>query len=186
MVRESTSGRQDCGISDGRRSTARATAGFETFPGKEEISGGTETIREDCPDCSRNFRSIEIESELDAPRTLRVLCYEHYKKKTRTTKRKILDVYCPHPQEICSKRSSDIGFGSRVRTTKYNVAGTSRAPQPWMLILVVSKGRILLSAEYYAVAKIHVKQKCPAVVKRLKIVRFRTVRQPQNFLTVAN
>src|ERR1700756_61212 len=73
MVRESTSGRQDCGISDGRRSTARATAGFETFPGKEEISGGTETIREDCPDCSRNFRSIEIESELDAPRTLRVL-----------------------------------------------------------------------------------------------------------------
>src|SRR6266853_4819151 len=67
MVRESTSGRQDCGISDGRRSTARATAGFETFPGKEEISGGTETIREDCPDCSRDFRSIEIESELDAP-----------------------------------------------------------------------------------------------------------------------
>jgi len=91
-----------------------------------------------------------------------------------------------YPQEICSKRSSDIGFGSRVRTTKYNVTGTSRAPQPWMLILVVSKGRILLSAEYYAVAKIHVKQKCPAVVKRLKIVRFRTVRQPQNFLTVAN
>src|SRR5258708_26089573 len=73
MVRESTSGRQNCGISDGRLRTARATAGFETFLGKDEISGGTETIREDCPDCSRNFRSIEIESELNAPCTLRVL-----------------------------------------------------------------------------------------------------------------
>src|SRR6266481_5975784 len=73
MVRESTSGRQNCGISDGRLRTARATTGFETFLGKEEISGGPETIREDCPDCSRNFRSIEIESELNAPCTLRVL-----------------------------------------------------------------------------------------------------------------
>src|SRR5260370_37510007 len=73
MVRESTSGRQNCGISDGRLRTARATTGFETFLGKDEISGGPETIREDCPDCSRNFRSIEIESELNAPCTLRVL-----------------------------------------------------------------------------------------------------------------
>jgi hypothetical protein len=44
-----------------------------------------------------------------------------------------------YPQEICSKRSSDIGFSSWLWTTKYNVIGTSRAPQPWMFILLGSK-----------------------------------------------
>src|SRR5260221_10906223 len=43
------------------------------------------------------------------------------------------------------------------------------------------QGRDLLSAEYYAVGKIHVKQKCPAVVKRLRIVRFRTEKQSSRF-----
>ena len=61
MVQESGSGRQDCGSGERRCSTTRATAGFETLLGDEKVSGGAKTIRQNCPDCSRNFRGVEIE-----------------------------------------------------------------------------------------------------------------------------
>ena len=79
-----------------------------------------------------------------------------------------------YPQERCSKRSREIGSGSWFGTTKYNVTGTPRAPQPWMHILVASNGanccRLMLCCNQKSCQK----EKCPAVVKKSKTVRSRT------------
>lgn len=83
-----------------------------------------------------------------------------------------------YPQERCSKRSREIGSGSWFGTTKYNVTGTPRAPQPWMFILVASNGAICCRLMLCSNQKSCQKEKCPAVVKKSKAVRSRTQRKP--------
>jgi hypothetical protein len=71
-----------------------------------------------------------------------------------------------YPQERCSKRSREIGSGSWLGPTKYNVTGTLRAPQPWMSILVGGKRGVWL-LEYYAVDDAQVKETCSHEVEEL-------------------